>query len=280
MSNYFEKFEQVIKHVDRFAANHEPFRAEVQLRKDLRPTFAITDDVLFEKLCKIVAYSQAAKSKRVEGILDDQLKRALAGYRVVEAAQLNPLDVVEEHWEHIKGIRKKAKLFHMIQMARDIVGTPRKKGIGNFLANSGLPVEIGSGTDIPAFWDAFEGLRARLIKCDFPFVKEQTSLLHLLMEFGYDCAKPDSAVLKAALGMGLISSLPSKTGGKAEEKVCRSVVCMIQEYALFSGMRPSVIDWYMLLEGGQTGALARVEATGYAPVYRHGGADERGLKAA
>ncbi len=56
-----------------------------------------------------------------------------------------------------------------------------------------------SQTDIPIFWAAFDGLRARLIERDFPFVKERTSLLHLLMELGYDCAKPDSAVLKAAL---------------------------------------------------------------------------------
>ncbi|SDJ35894.1 hypothetical protein SAMN04487926_1454 [Paraburkholderia steynii] len=222
---------------------------------------------LFEKLCKIVAYSQAAKSKSVEVILDDQLKHAVAGYKAVEAAKLNPLDVVEDYWERIKGIRKKTKIFHMIQMARGIVGSRSKEGIGNFLVDCGLPDEIRSETDIETFWTAFHALRARLVDRDFPFVKEQTSLLHLLMEFGYDCAKPDSAVLKAALAMGLISSIPNKTGRKAE-RACEEVVRKIQQYAIARGKRPAVIDWYMLLEGGQTGALNRVKKSGYLPLYR------------
>ncbi|AUT67153.1 hypothetical protein [Paraburkholderia hospita] len=271
MSEYFEKFNRIINHANSFTRSCDPFREEIQLREKRRPSDTITHDALFEKLCKVVAYSQGAKSKSVDGILDNQLKHAVAGYQIVEAAKLNPLDVVEDHWERIKGIRKKTKIFHMIQMARNIVGTRTKEGIGNFLADSGLPDAIKSEADIDTFWSAFHVLRARLIERDFPFVKEQTSLLHLLMEFGFDCAKPDSAVLKAALRMGLISSIPAKTGRKAE-RACEDVVRKIQHYALARCMRPPVVDWYLLLEGGQTGALEKVKKTGYAPLYQKSGA--------
>jgi hypothetical protein len=49
--------------------------------------------------------------------------------------------------------------------------------------------------------------------------------------------------------------------------MCEDVVRKIQQYALARGMRPSVVDWYMLLEGGQTGALDKVKKTGYVPLY-------------
>jgi hypothetical protein len=42
MSYHSEKFEQIIGHVNRYVANHEPFLAEVKLRENLRPTDTMT----------------------------------------------------------------------------------------------------------------------------------------------------------------------------------------------------------------------------------------------
>lgn len=267
MSANFEKFDKIIENINRYAKGHAPFDNEIQDREALRPADIITTDLLFEKLAKVVAYSQQARAVQVKSMLGAQhLSRALAGYCVSEAALLNPLDIVEEHWQNIKEIRKKTKIFHLIQMARELVGTPRGPGMGNFLAVSGLPRQIMVKVDIETFWSVFHVLRTRLDARDFPYIKAQTSLLHLLMELGYDCAKPDSGVLNAALGMGLIESFPDNQTSRRYDKACESVIRMIQDYGLDRGMRPAVVDWYMLIEGGQTGALAAVKGTGYKPV--------------
>jgi hypothetical protein len=268
MTENLKKFDEIISNVDQYAKSNAPFSSEIQRRNKLYPDTSISKDFIFENLGKIVAYSQGAKSVLVEPMLDaGHLKRAVSEYRVDEAARLNPLDVVEEHWGNIKAIRKKSKIFHLIQMAREISGTMKKSGIGNFIADSGLPAKIRSDSDIDEFWVAFHRLREKLTDRDFPFIQAQTSLLHLLMEFGYDCAKPDSAVLKAAFGMGLIDAIPKNFATKSADKVCERVVRLIQHYAVARGLRPAVVDWYMLIEGGQTGAREYVAGTGYQSVH-------------
>ncbi len=79
-----------------------------------------------------------------------------------------------------------------------------------------------------------------------PFFKCTTSLLHFLLSIGYDCIKPDIIVMMVAKKGNIV---PSETGDGNRRKVVRD----IQLYSVDRQIRPSVVDLYFLIYGGQTG---------------------------
>jgi hypothetical protein len=73
-----------------------------------------------------------------------------------------------------------------------------------------------------------------------PFLGNITTLLHLLLDMGYDCVKPDIILLKFANEIGITDK--------------KKFVRILQEYSLLRNIRPSIIDLYLLIYGKQLGA--------------------------
>ena len=91
-----------------------------------------------------------------------------------------------------------------------------------------------------------------------PFFQSTTSLLHLLLDLGYDCVKPDLLVMKVAKKLNIVDSV---VGNKNFRKTVR----LIQEYAIDRKIRPSVVDFYFLIDEGQMGARKFVKPEFYPP---------------
>lgn len=80
-----------------------------------------------------------------------------------------------------------------------------------------------------------------------PFFKKSTSLLHFLLHIGYDCIKPDLVIMKVANKLGMVSSSSEK------EKI--QVVRVVQLYSVNRKIRPSMVDFYLLVYGEGNGGL-------------------------
>lgn len=65
--------------------------------------------------------------------------------------------------------------------------------------------------------------------------------------------------------MGVSRKLGIAKGGtkKQEEQDLENTVRVIKEYGISRGIRPSVVDFYLLIEGGQTWARSHVQGSYY-----------------
>ena len=86
-----------------------------------------------------------------------------------------------------------------------------------------------------------------------PFYQSSTTLLHLLMMLGFDCIKPDTIVMRVAIEeLGIV-------GSEKRENDRIGVVRDIQDYSVNNKIKPSIVDFYLLIEGGQTWARKFVD---------------------
>lgn len=96
-----------------------------------------------------------------------------------------------------------------------------------------------------------------------PFFNNLTSLCHFLMTLGYACIKPDSAVMGAVVKLGITSP-----GGKPEKPTYndakrKEVIKTMQIYSVSRDFNIRVLDGYLLIYGGQTGARDLVNPAFY-----------------
>lgn len=128
--------------------------------------------------------------------------------------------------------------------------TRKIKNIGSFadiLYQTSIPKIIKSQDDIYDFWKGFDQLLFKLKTNKIPFFQSTTSLLHFLLDIGYDCVKPDLVVMKVAKKLNIVDK---ETG----DKNLRKTVKFIQEYSVDRQIRPSIVDFYFLIDEGQIGA--------------------------
>ena len=232
------------------------FDDEMSRRLNLDSSSLIDSSNLLEHLSYLIAYSQQAKSSSVQAVIKDgALRKALQNFETAKVAQLNPCDVVEEHWAEIKGIRQQTKIFQIVMLARKLNSD---NSIAKLLLESQIPKELHTSDDLEIFWKEFRALKKKLKSSQIPFFRETTSLLHLLVTFSYDCAKPDSAVMTAAKSIKIVSSM---TG----ERNLVNVVKSIQQYSIDTNRKlpPHVLDLYFLVCGGQSGAIKYVDKEYY-----------------
>ena len=133
---------------------------------------------------------------------------------------------------------------HIVSLARKI------KKIGSFtklLTETQIPKEIKNEKDINQFWNGFYKLKKVMGKNKVPFFRSTTSLLHFLLETGYDCVKPDLVVMKVSKKIGIVDK-------EEGEKNLIETVQAIQKYSVERKLRPSIVDLYFLIDGGQLGA--------------------------
>ncbi len=124
------------------------------------------------------------------------------------------------------------------------------KKIGSFnklLTETEIPKVIKTENDIDDFWIGFKKLKKIMKANKVPFFRSTTSLLHFLLETGYDCVKPDLVIMKVAKKIGIV-------GKESGDVNLIQTVRTIQEYSIGRNIRPSVIDLYFLIDEGQLGA--------------------------
>ena len=240
----FLQIDQLIHNIDQF--KYEPLFSDERNKRHIKIFSPLpNDDEILKKLSHLIAYSQNANSEKVEQVLKSgNFDAAFHNFKIDEVIKLNPCDLADEHWSSIQGIRQQAKLFHIVSLARKI------KNIGSFteiLHHNQIPKTIGNESDIVQFWTGFDKLLKVLKSNKVPFFQSTTSLLHLLLDLGYDCVKPDLVVMKVAKKLKIVESV---TGDKNFRKTVR----FIQEYAIDRKIRPSVVDFYFLIDEGQMGA--------------------------
>jgi hypothetical protein len=235
--------------------------------EDLVPDFSSGDEEILRRLIIDIAFSNNAKAVYVAPLVDGGVFKAIfQDYTIDRSAALDPDRAVAEHWHEIKAIRFKYKIRSMVECAKRL--RTIRENHGSFMAylkTVGLPNAIASESDILAFWDGFTRVRAYLLALDFPYFKNFTSLCHLLKDLGFDCAKPDLVVMRAAVGLGIVPPLTSgKVGTTHAEHDLRKAVETIQRYAVARNLRASVVDFYFLIYGRQTDAVRFVKSEYYA----------------
>jgi 3-methyladenine DNA glycosylase Tag len=208
----------------------------------------LTDKNVFRMIAEKRAYS-AAQSRLVDTMIKNEgLKKAFADFNVSLAKELNSEDVLAEHWAKIKVIRFKKKVGEIIEAAKVIAEIGCEFGsFANYLERTGVPRRIKRQEDIGVFWEEFDNLRSDLKKRSLPIICNEITLLHFLeSDLQLDCIKPDTIVMHVMINTGII---PSKGRG-----MIRLAVKKVQEYCLRTGIRPQLIDRYLLAFGGQTWA--------------------------
>lgn len=239
---------------------------EAVAERELRmPNFDLHDDQILETMISAIVYSNQASAARVKPLIEGGIfAKAFQNYSVKQVAALRPQNVINAHWANMTAIRQKRKVKSMIECA---IYLQRHGSFMQFLRKTGLPIRIELEQDITAFWKIFGEIREEFRNGKVPYFQNFISLCYLLMELGFDCTKPDSAVMTAAVTLGIVPEAqyqkknPKKRANHPETSL-RKTVETIQRYAVFKNKRTPVIDLYFLILGQQTGVNEFVD-----PVY-------------
>lgn len=240
----FNKIDDIISNINKYKI--EPlFSNELNLRINKKVPENISNNEMMKLFVNIIVFSQNANSKLVQNVIKTGIfDKIFKGYDINEISEMNPCDLADEYWEKISSIRQQAKLFHIVSLSRKL------KKIDSFdilLHQVNIPKNITSEDDIDKFWKGFKKLKKIMEINKIPFFRSTISLLHLLLEIGYDCVKPDLVVMKVSKKIGIVKD---KTGDKNYIKTVRT----IQKYSIDRNIKPSIVDLYFLIDGAQLGA--------------------------
>ena len=266
---FIEAIDNMVDRVNHFKIEPQ-FTQWVDERVELIPDFGMTDEEILRRLVVLIAYSNNANAEKVTQLVESHAFDAIfQDYSIRNTAKLSPESLVRSHWSEVKAIRFKYKIGAMVRCAASLLSISERHGsLMLYLKSVGLPSTLKSDSDIQSFWKAFDQVRAYFLELHFPYFGNFTSLCHLLLDRGFDCAKPDIAVMRAAVDLGIVppppkqKKNPEKSQAHPEESL-RKAVETIQAYGLCRSLRPSVIDIYFLIHGRQSGAIGLVKAGYY-----------------
>lgn len=249
----FREIDQIIAVINKYRV--EPiFSEELQRRQNKIVSETITESEILRTFATLIAYSQNANSDLVEKVIRSGIfDEIFSNFDIVKVSQMNPCDLADTYWSKIRGIRQQAKLFHIVSLARRI------RHIGSFstmLTKTEIPRRITSENDIAKFWEGFEKLLKTLKANKIPFFQSPTSLSHFLLETGYDCIKPDLVIMKVSKKLGIVDT------DKGKSNLIKTVKA-IQQYSIRTKIRPTIVDFYFLIEGGQLGSKKFVKPQFY-----------------
>jgi 3-methyladenine DNA glycosylase Tag len=259
-ANVVEAIDRIVERVHEFKVD-AIFTPEYESRLSKTPDFSLNDEYVLRRLVTLIAYSNQANSSRVSALVDSpRFSEIFAEFNVEAVARLSEQQVLSSHWSVLKPIRFRYKVGRMLQCAECVLSIQRTQGsFMGYLKGIGFPSSHESPSDIRAFWAAFDQIRTYFAAVGLPYFKNFTSLCHLLTDLGFECAKPDSAVMKVAGKLGIVPALKQHP-----ERNLRMVVETLQAYAVSRGTRVPVLDLYFLIHGGQSDALAYVGRRYYA----------------
>lgn len=261
ISEIFDIIDRLWQSVD--LVKKEPdFSSEVSLRLSRDSGDFHSDDEVLKIMAKLIAFSQGANSDLVEKMIEDEgvFDEVFSEFSVSAVAQMNAEDIIKHHWSKMKVIRFKKKVGSIIGCANALINIQKKYGsFIELLRIAELPKRIRQHSDIDAFWRGFLILKVELSATAIPFFGKTTTLLHFLLHIGYDCVKPDRIVMEVAKKIGIVSSA---TGDGNFIKTVET----IQRYSVTKDVRPSVVDFYFLVYGGQTWARQFVTNKPYSEI--------------
>src|SRR3990172_2185681 len=211
-----QRFKDQLEAIDKMTAEIDRHRIEpvfsdtIRKRQAWSPDYTLGDDHVLHRCIDLIAYSNNAKSEIVKPLLASGIFSTIfKEYSVSGSASLNPQQVLQSYWPRIKAIRFKYKIGRMIGCAKCLLALQGRRGsFMDYLKAKNLPLSIRSEQDIDQFWQSFDIIRLDFSALDFPYFKNFTSLCHLLMDIGFDCAKPDLAVMKAAVKLKIVPPAP------------------------------------------------------------------------
>jgi hypothetical protein len=247
ISQTYEYIDLIRRNVD--AARKEPEFSEILNERAQRTPASLQGDCdVLRVFAGLIAYSQNAKATLVSDMLSKGIfETAFHNFEVEQVRVLKPTAVEAMSWDAISVIRFKRKIQAIISCAESLSSIQAKYGsFFELLKQTGIPPVLRSSADVERFWQGFDDLLLVLNKEKMPFFKCTTSLLHFLLSVGYDCIKPDIIVMRVAKKGNMV---PSESGDENLRKVVRD----IQFYSVDRQVRPSVVDLYFLIYGGQTG---------------------------
>lgn len=250
------KIDALIERVETYQT--AKLQKDVNERKNRTPDFSLSDNAILQRCIMLIAYSKQAQSRLVDRLVESGIfDRMFETYDPATVAKLDSDQLLNDYWSQIGAIRQRSKIPAMIRCAEVFLAVQQEhSSFMKYLETRDLPTAIRSESDIGAFWKGFKAIQSDLERAEMPFFSRLTSLCHLLQFLGYDCAKPDSVVMSAAAKLGIAPSNLSD-GNR------RNVVIAMQVYCLCRIMHVPVLDLYLLIGGGQTGARECVEPRFY-----------------
>ena len=241
MTQTEKKIDNIIKKVNKFKIE-ETFDKDYKERENRKIITLKSESELLKTFVRLIAFSQQAKSDLVKQLIDKRtFDKVFDNYNIDKVVKLNPCDLVDKYWEECTVIRQRTKFFQIVMFARLI---KKNKKVLQLLTKPNLPISVKKEKDIDDFWTGFKELQDSLKEVKAPFLRETTTLLHFLLDTGYYCVKPDSAVMKSALKIGIVDKATGETN-------LITTVKELQKYALLRNIKPAVLDLYLLIDGKQ-----------------------------
>lgn len=268
MIQLIQKIDKIIELVNQHA---EPsFQEEINSRQNRNSSVLDNPNLLLKKFAELIAYSNQAKSAKVNYMLQaGTFNNIFSNFDVDIVANMNPNEIINQHWKKhttpdndIKWIRLKSKINAIIDCAIKIKSIINQQGsFKQYIGSFGIPTSLNDENGIDNFWESFYKLVSSLKNMRFPYYSQITTLLHFLSDIGYPCNKPDSVVLKVSKYLGVIVPVPririNKKGKNDEvysDELKMEAIRFIQKYCIQKEMKPAVVDLYYLIYGGQTDA--------------------------
>ena len=217
----------------------------------------------------LIAYSNNANAEKVARLVEGKVFESIfQKYFVEKTSELTAESIVGDCWQDLTAIRFKYKVDAWVRCAACLLSI--RDRYGSFMRcvdSMGLPISIKSDGDIRAFWKGFNQIRAYFLELHLPYFGNFTSLCHLLMHLGFDCAKPDIIVMRAAVDLGVVRPPPKQKNSEKNraypEESLKRTVKTIQAYAVSRNTRAPIIDLFFLIHGRQSGATGLVKAAYY-----------------
>jgi hypothetical protein len=262
-ATHFHKIDDIVNKVN--AHQTAALAKDIATRTNWNPTIELSDRDILKNCIELIAFSQQAQALRVMGLIDKGiLDKVFLNYDIQAVTNLQHEKLYAQYWSQIGAIRFPQKLEAMIGCAQALLRIQKQHtSFMAWLRASKLPVKLESQADIDLFWREFAIVQQYLDQMQMPFFNNLTSLCHFLMTLGYACIKPDSAVMGAATKLGITSP-----GGKPEKPTYndakrKEVIKTMQIYSVSRDFNIRVLDGYLLIYGGQTGARDLVNPAFY-----------------
>jgi hypothetical protein len=190
----FEAIGKMVERVNRFKIDPQ-FTQQVEERHGKVPDFTLDDQRVLRHLMVLIAYSNNANAEKGTRLVEGKVfESVFEKYFVEKTTEVTAESIIDSCWQDLTAIRFKYKVDAWVRCARCLLSIQGRFGsFMRYINSVGLPSPIKSEDDIRAFWEGFNQIRAYFLELRLPYFGNFTSLCHLLLHLGFDCAKPDKS---------------------------------------------------------------------------------------
>jgi hypothetical protein len=259
----YKNIDQIRESVD--VRRKEPiFSKEMTLRNNRSNDILDNKDKLFYRAGEVMLYP-GVFADRIKSLIESGVpRRVFQEWKVSIVAKMDADTWIKDNWKKTDDGKKMAVIW-LPNKIKGIIGVAKIMNepewpIPLFKA---VPHAFQKKEGIPLFWAKFDILWDKLRELGVPYYSSQTTLIHLLLDMGYPCLKPDIIVMSVAKELGIVvpHTYTDKKGKFVEsysDKNRRHTVTFFQEYCINRQIKPAVLDLYLLIHGGQSDAMQYV----------------------